>query len=48
MAVKDYREMYVGTILTLIRETNNNNITREYLSTLSFDELKTLAEKLQA
>jgi len=48
MAVKDYREMYVSTILTLSRKKNNNNITREYLSTLSFDELKALAEKLQA
>lgn len=49
MAVKDYREMYITTILALSK--NNDSITgiinRSYLASLSFEELKELANKLQ-
>ena len=49
MAVKDYREMYITTILTLGRENRLDNVelTRAYLSTLTLEELKELALKLQ-
>lgn len=49
MAVRDYREMYINTILKLGKDSgmNADKITRSYLSNLSFDELKELAEKLQ-
>lgn len=47
MAVRDYREMYINTILTLSRNKSEHKISRSYLSDLSFEELKELAEKLQ-
>ncbi|MDD6794088.1 MAG: hypothetical protein PUE01_01535 [Clostridiaceae bacterium] len=48
MAVRDYREMYVMTILTLVRKNGQESkFNRSYLSKLSFDELKNLAESLQ-
>ena len=48
MAVRDYREMYISTILTMSKNNQNGNmIDRSYLAKLSFDELKELAEKLK-
>lgn len=49
MAVRDYREMYISTILTLGRGKvdNENEITRSYLAQLTLDELKILAQRLQ-
>ena len=49
MAVKDYREMYISTILTLAKENrlSSDKINRSYLAKLNFNELKELAEKLQ-
>ena len=49
MAVRDYREMYISTILTLSKNNQSDHIIdRSYLSTLSFDELRKLAESLQS
>lgn len=48
MAVKDYREMLISTILTFAKKEQHNDITRAYLAQLSFDELDELATKLQA
>lgn len=49
MAVKDYREMYISTILTLSRNSGveAHRFNRSYLADLSFEELKELANKLQ-
>lgn len=48
MAVRDYREMYISTILTMSKNNQNEHvIDRSYLAKLSFDELKELAEKLK-
>lgn len=49
MAVKDYREMYIATIMALGKEKGivDVEISRSYLAQLSFDELKKLAQKLQ-
>lgn len=46
MAVRDYREMYISTILKLGK--NNKVYTRSYLADLTLEELKELAEKVQA
>ena len=50
MAVKDYREMYIKTILSLCKEKGltENKINRSYLANLNFNELKGLAEKLNS
>ena len=49
MAVRDYREMYISTILKLGRGEiqEGNEISRPYLAKLTLEELKLLAEKLQ-
>jgi hypothetical protein len=49
MAVRDYREMYITTILTLGKDSGlaERELKRSYLSELTFDELKELALKLQ-
>lgn len=48
MAVRDYREMYISTIITLSKNNKNDHIIdRSELSGLSFDELRKLAQKLQ-
>ena len=49
MAVRDYREMYITTILTLGRDhgLSQTELNRSYLSGLSFDELSELAQKIQ-
>lgn len=49
MAVRDYREMYISTIMTLGRAhgMTDDTLKRSYLAKLSFDELRTLALKLQ-
>ena len=48
MAIKDYREMYISTILTVCKKTNDHKgYDRSTLSKLSFDELKELAQNLQ-
>ncbi|MBD7911477.1 MULTISPECIES: hypothetical protein [Clostridium] len=49
MAVRDYREMYITTILTLGKDRGlaEAELRRSYLSELTFDELKELAQKLQ-
>ena len=49
MAIKDYREMYISTILKLGRGEiqEGNEISRPYLAKLTLEELKLLAEKLQ-
>ena len=48
MAVRDYREMYISTILAMSKNNQNGTmINRSYLAKLSFDELKELAQKLQ-
>lgn len=46
MAVRDYREMYISTILKLRK--NNELYTRSYLADLTLEELRKLAEKVQA
>lgn len=48
MAVKDYREMLISTIITLAKKEEPKEITRAFLSKLSFDELNELANKLQS
>ena len=48
MAVKDYREMLISSIITLAKKGEHKEITRAFLSNLSFDELNELADKLQA
>ena len=48
MAVKDYREMLIASIITLAKKGEHKEITRAFLSNLSFDELNELANKLQA
>ena len=48
MAVKDYREMLISTIITLAKKEEQKEITRAFLSKLSFDELNELANKLQS
>ena len=48
MAVKDYREMLISTIITLAKKEEHKKINRSFLSNLSFDELNELANKLQA
>lgn len=49
MAVRDYREMYITTILTLGRDNglSQEQLNRSYFAGLSFDELRELAQKLQ-
>lgn len=49
MAVRDYREMYITTIMSLGKDKGieDKKLTRSYLAQLSFDELKELALKLQ-
>lgn len=49
MAVRDYREMYITTILTLGRDhgLSHAELNRSYFAGLSFDELRELAQKLQ-
>lgn len=49
MAVKDYREMYINTILKLSKMSNvdAHRFNRSYLAKLSFDELRELANRLQ-
>lgn len=49
MAVKDYREMYISTILTLSKNSGieANRFSRSYLANLSFDELRLLVNRLQ-
>jgi hypothetical protein len=49
MAVRDYREMYIMTILTLGRDhgLSQSELNRSYFARLSFDELRELAQKLQ-
>lgn len=49
MAVRDYREMYIMTILTLGRDRglSESELNRSYFARLSFDELRELAQKLQ-
>lgn len=48
MAVRDYREMYISTILAMSKNNQNETmIDRSYLAKLSFDELKELAKKLE-
>ena len=50
MAVRDYREMYIKTILTIgkVVKTENHELNRSYLAQLNFVELKELAQKLQS
>ncbi len=49
MAVRNYREMYITTIMSLGRNRgiSEKELTRSHLSSLSFDELRELALKLQ-
>jgi hypothetical protein len=49
MAVRDYREMYIKTILTLgrVEKAEKHELNRSYLAQLNFVELKELAQKLQ-
>lgn len=49
MAIKDYREMYITTILTYNKESEvkDENLNRSYLASLTFEELKELAEKFE-
>jgi hypothetical protein len=47
MAVRDYREMYIKTILTLGRE-RNKILNRSDLAKLNFVELRELAQRLQS
>ena len=46
MAVKDYREVYIATILKL-SIAKEMDISRTYLASLTFEELKELSMKLQ-
>ena len=46
MAVRDYREMYIKTILTL-GSNKNKILNRSDLAQLNFVELRQLAQKLQ-
>ncbi len=49
MAVRDYREMYITTILSLGKDhgISEKELTRSHLAKLTFDELRRLALKLQ-
>lgn len=49
MAVRDYREMYISTILTLGKDKGleDNKLSRSYLAELTFEQLRKLALKLQ-
>lgn len=43
MALKNYREMYISTIV----KNSDNNVSRETLSKYSFDQLKKIAYSLE-
>lgn len=43
MALKNYREMYISTIV----KNSDNNVSRETLSKYSFEQLKKIAYSLE-
>lgn len=43
MTLKNYREMYISTIV----KNSNNNVSRKTLSKYSFEQLKKLAYSLE-